>query len=344
MSCLDEAGLDADDVVRFHLDGGQVSGCLYQSGNVLAHGKYAVRAGIEGLKQSAGRVAVDGFGAEVLRFHNQLQVGVNDVVFSLYLSCKHVQVTAQGMFVGFGDGDDGMCLAGNGVAQVSSLNFAQIEVVLGSSLAEEAVQNLVGIAQSQVDVATRVSAFQSFHLNLAAEVSGRDIGFLILELGYGVHAAGTADEEFAFVFGVEVQQDVAVHESFFQRKGSGQSRFFVDGEQAFQRTVLNGVVGQNSQFGGYADAVIGSQCCAFGFQPFPVHFRLNGIVHEVVLHVVVLFADHVDMRLQDNGLAVFHTRSGRLTNNNIADLVDKRLQSKFFAEVHQKFGHFFYMP
>ena len=57
-----------------------------------------------------------------------------------------------------------------------------------------------------------------------------------------------------------------------------------------------------------------------------------------MLHVVVLFADHVDMRLQDNGLAVFHTRSGGLLDQYVAHFVRQGFQVVLFTEFLQV-GH-----
>ena len=59
--------------------------------------------------------------------------------------------------------------------------------------------------------------------------------------------------------------------------------------------MFNAVVSQNSQFGSYTDTVVGSEGSAFGFQPFTVNFRFDGIGEEVMLNVIVLFAHHVDM-------------------------------------------------
>ena len=45
-------------------------------------------------------------------------------------------------------------------------------------------------------------------------------------------------------------------------------------------------VSQDSQFGGYTDTVVGSEGCAFGFQPFTVNFSFDGIGEEVMLNIV----------------------------------------------------------
>ena len=186
-----------------------------------------------------------------------------------------------------------------------------------------------------MDVSARVAALQSFYLNLATEIAGRYVRFLIGEFGYRVYSSRTADEEFAFVFRVEVQQDVAVHKSFFQGKGTGQSCLFVDGEQTLQRAVLNGIVCQDGQFGSYTDTVVGSQSRSLSFQPFAVDDGLDGVGHEIVLYVIVLFADHVDVRLQHHGFAVFHAGSGSFFYQDVAHFIRVGFQLMFLAELLQ---------
>lgn len=60
-------------------------------------------------------------------------------------------------FALFGHGKDGKCLARNSIAQVATVYFAQVKIVLVTNLhlMKETVQNLIRIASSQVDVATR---------------------------------------------------------------------------------------------------------------------------------------------------------------------------------------------
>ena len=64
-----------------------------------------------------------------------------------------------------------------GVAQVTTVYFAKVHVVLLGCLAQEAVQQLVGIAAPQVYVAAGVSAFQPLYLHFAAEISCRYVHF-----------------------------------------------------------------------------------------------------------------------------------------------------------------------
>ena len=326
------AGLDADDTTGLHLYGGQIGGGFHQPRNVLAHGIHTVGCGIDGLQQSLGGIFVNGFGTGCFRFEHELEVRVNDGILCLHFGGKDIQVCTQGMLVGIGYGNYRVCFAGNGVAQVTTVYFAKVHVVLLGCLAQEAVQQLVGIAAPQVYVAAGVSAFQPLYLHFAAEIPCRYVHFPVGEFGNGIYTSCTADEELAFILGIEVQQNVSVHEAFFQGEGTGQSGLLIHGEEAFDRTVLDAVVGKDSQFGGYTDAIVGSQGRTFGFQPFTVNFGFDRVGQEVVLHVVVLFTYHVDVRLKYDSLAVFHTRSGGFLYQHVSGFVHLRFQLMFFSE------------
>ena len=199
------------------------------------------------------------------------------------------------MFGIFGNSTDSVCLAGNSVAQITTVDFTEVQIVSGSHAGKETVQYFVGISPSQMNITTGVTTFQTFHFHFEEEISGRNFHLFICKFCNGVNASGTADKDFPFIFRIEVQKNITAHKAFLQGESSGKPRFFVYCKQTFQRTMFNAVVSQNSQFGSYTDTVVGSEGSAFGFQPFTVYFRFDGIGEEVMLNVIVLFAHHVDM-------------------------------------------------
>lgn len=69
-------------------------------------------------------------------------------------------------------------LRGDGIAQVTSVDFAEIQVLPVSHSGQESVQYLVCIASSQVNITTGVTAFQSFYFYFKEKVSCGD--FLLL--------------------------------------------------------------------------------------------------------------------------------------------------------------------
>ena len=247
------------------------------------------------------------------------------------------------MFGVFGNRADCVCFARNGVAQVTAVDFAEVQVMSGSHAGEEAVQYFVGIASSEVDVTTGMSSFQSFHFYFEEEISGGNFNLFISKLCNGIDTSGASDKDLSFIFRVEIKQDVTTHETFFQGESSSESGFLVYGKQAFQRTVLNAIVGQNSQFGGYADTVVGSKGGTFRFQPFTVNFCFNGVGEEVVLNVVVLFTHHVDMRLQYDSLQVFFSRSSGFLDKYVTGFVHFGFQVMFCSECLQVGNHFFFL-
>ena len=194
-----------------------------------------------------------------------------------------------------------------------------------------------------MNITTGVTTFQTFHFHFEEEISGRNFHLFICKFCNGVNASGTADKDFPFIFRIEVQKNITAHKAFLQGESSGKPRFFVYCKQTFQRTMFNAVVSQNSQFGSYTDTVVGSEGSAFGFQPFTVNFRFDGIGEEVMLNVIVLFAHHVDVRLQHYGLKIFFSRSSGFFNQYVAGFVHLSFQVMFCSECLQVGNHFLFL-
>ena len=194
-----------------------------------------------------------------------------------------------------------------------------------------------------MNVTTGVTAFQTFHFHLEEEISGGNFYLFIRKFCNGVNTSGTSDKDFSFIFRIEVQKGVTAHKTFLQGKSSGKPRFFVYGKQTFQRTMFDAVVSQDSQLGSYTDTVVGSEGSAFGFQPFTVNFSFDGIGEEVMLNIVILFAHHVDMRLQNDGLKIFFSRSSGLFNQYITGFIHLGFEIMFCSECLQVGNHFLFL-
>ena len=104
--------------------------------------------------------------------------------------------------------------------------------------------------------------------------------------------------------------------------------------------MLNVVAVEDSQLNGAADAVVGAERRALGLHPFAVDNGQNGVVVEVVLHLGQLLAHHVHVTLQDDGGLLLHARRGRLTDDDIASLVNQRVQVVALAELTEILNHF----
>ena len=98
-------------------------------------------------------------------------------------------------------------------------------------------------------------------------------------------------------------------------------------EQYLKGAVLDVTISQHRQAGRGADAVVRPQGRPLGANPFAIHIGLNGIPGEVVVRVGIGLGHHVDMRLQDHALAIFHARAGGLLDDEITDLIHHHRQT-----------------
>ena len=79
------------------------------------------------------------------------------------------------------------------------------------------------------------------------------------EADIGIHRRRAAHVDLAILFGVGVEQDLALQPARFKAEGTGHAGLFVGGQQHFQRTVLDGLVGQHGQAARHAHAVVGAR-------------------------------------------------------------------------------------
>ena len=162
-----------------------------------------------------------------------------------------------------------------------------------------------------------VTATQPLHLQLETfTLSGGNL--LQREADIGIHPAGAAHVDLAILFGVGVEQDLALQPARFQAEGACHTSLFIRGQQHFQRAVLDGLVRQHGQAACHAHAVVGAQGGATGGDPFTVDIGIDRVFGEVVLGVGIGLGHHVDVGLQHHGLAVFHARGGRLLDDDVA--------------------------
>src|SRR5574344_1588811 len=123
---------------------------------------------------------------------------------------------------------------------------------------------MVGVTPTLFDIITGVTTLEAFNLQVEIEkVLGGRFG-LKVKRDVAVHSAGAADEKFTIIFRVEVDEGAAFKKAGFQTKRTGEACFFVNGKQAFNRTVLKGVIGQHRQLSGHANTIVGTQRGTFG--------------------------------------------------------------------------------
>ena len=76
---------------------------------------------------------------------------------------------------------------------------------------------------------------------------------------------------------------------------------------------------KDGQLDSTTDTIVGTKSGTFCLQPVAVNISLDSILVEIEVYIHQLVAYHIHMTLQDNGLLIFVTLSGRFANENITN-------------------------
>ena len=212
-------------------------------------------------------------------------------------------------------------------------------VVAFHRLEEETSENLDGIGALLVNIITGVSTDKTFQRALHEEAASRGLLTAEGELGCGVTTTCTTDENLTLVLRVEIDEVIAGHEASLHAFGTRETRFFITCEYTFDGAVLDIIRGKDSQLDGTADAIIGTQRRTLCGQPLTIDVGLDGILVEIKLHIDKFVAHHIHMTLQDDGLALFHALGGRLADDDIACLINFRVESVALTPVTEIVDH-----
>ena len=87
--------------------------------------------------------------------------------------------------------------------------------------------------------------------------------------------------------------------------------------------MLQIIIFQHCHDGGNAQTIVRTQRCSFSFHPIAIDVGFNRIFCKIVNSIIVLLGHHIHVCLKNDAFAVFHTRSGGFTDNNIAYFIDK---------------------
>ena len=184
-------------------------------------------------------------------------------------------------------------------------------------------------------------AGQAFHDKVERRKAFGQFFFVHGVGGFRAYPTGTTYEELTFVLRVEVDEIVARHKSGFHLESSRQTGFFVTREHAFDRAVLDIRGLQQCHFHGDADTIVGAERCALCLEPIAVHIGLDGVVIEVKFYVLVLFADHILVALQNHCLAVFVTGRTGFANQHIAGFIHQRFEAKILTKFTEEGSYLF---
>jgi len=191
---------------------------------------------------------------------------------------------------------------------------------------QKARQQARGIGAPQMDVATGMPALESGQRQIQRQPTRRDRLVLLNLADRQINPAGAADIQLAPLFGIQIEQQLALQNAGLQRSRAGHSRFLIQRQQHFQRAVDQRFIFQCGQCSGDANTVIRPQGRPLGTDPATVDFQLQGITKEIVRMAAVLLADHVQVRLQDHPDPIGHARACRLANDQIAAAIKRGFQ------------------
>lgn len=156
-----------------------------------------------------------------------------------------------------------------------------------------------------------MTAFQPFERQFERLKTGRDSFAGERQRGDKIDAAGATHIDFAFFFGIGINEDIGLQPACLQTKRAVHTGFFGHGQQHFQRAVYDAVVRQYRERGRHTDAVIRAKRGAARFHPFAIDIRLDGIFCEIMNGVVILLRHHIEVRLQHDRFTVFHAGGRR---------------------------------
>ena len=120
---------------------------------------------------------------------------------------------------------------------------------------------------------------------------------------------------------------------------TGQSGFLITCKDALDRTMLNIVACQNSQFDGAANTVVSTEGSTLCLEPFAVYVSLDCIFVEVEIHIHQFVANHVHVTLQDDGFSVLVAWSGSFADEHITGFIYQRFELMRLTERFQKLNH-----
>ena len=213
----------------------------------------------------------------------------------------------------------------------TDLSEAPVEVLLES--VEVAREELISVAEADVDLTTRVTALEARDGGTEPYEILRSSLVLGLEGSDDTLTASAADEELTFVLAVEVDEDLTGEEARLEGEGTGHTGLFVDGEEGFDRPVFDVVRGEDSELCSTADAVVSTEGGAVSMEPFAIDDGTDGVVVEVVHGTSVLLAYHIDVTLQDELDTVFVARGSRLAHDDVAHLILLVLDTVVLSEL-----------
>lgn len=299
-------------------DDGNVVRGFDQPGNVHTHAIHAVVQVAQHGDDPGGTLSVQYAADGFARLQADLQSLVFRGQFGADLCGEFVQGLLGGGKLAAIQSDYGIGFARNGVAQVAggdAGNFERIVFVFVQGL-QGAGEDFDGVTSLQVDFHPGMAAFKAAHAQLVALAVKC---FVLQRQGViAIDRTSAANAQFAFFFVIEVEQDVALQPARLHGQRAFQADFFAGGKEAFERRVAQFFVGENGEYHGNANAVVGTERGAVGVYPVAFDDGADRVFAEVMHGVAVFLRDHVKVRLQDDAGFVFAPGTACLAYADIA--------------------------
>ena len=272
-------------------------------------------------------------------FHGEREGGFNETIFCLEGFFPLSHCFCQRTDVLFRQGQNDFCFTRNGVAHVAAFPRHEAGFKVGNGVLHQTSHGFVGVAAADLDLTAGVTAEETGKRDFHGSVGSVRLHFFIFQSGSQVHAAGGADDHFAFILVVEVEEDFAFEDIGFHVVHAPHGGFLVGSDEAFNRTVRQRVVLHDCHDGGDSHSVVSTEGGVASTHPFAVNVGLNRVVLKVVRTVWSLLRHHVHVSLEGDILSVFHAGRGRFAHDDVAGFVLEGGDTFFFCPVKQELLH-----
>ncbi len=318
-----------EQLALFHHHHAQVVGGFHHALDALAHALDAMRRRVQGSEDRALIRARHHLAQlDPLLHHGDALVDASQ--FKTHQALERIQLGRHLVRIRGRESHCGESLARQGVARGAALERRHAQIGFRFQLADQTNQNLVGVAATQMNIGAGMTAAQAFdHQAGGLIASGHGLA-RIAAADVDINAAGAAHVELAPLFGIDIDQVLALQKAGTQAQRAAHAGFLIQCQQHLDRPVRHVLAIQHRHAQRHADAVVGAQRGVFRHQPAVLQHRTNRILEEVVLGAGVGLAHHVQMALQHHADAVFVAWGRRFANDQVADLVHHGVQAAQF--------------
>ena len=300
---------------------------LYQTLHSFAHSNHTVGTSHDCASQSHSAVGSHNLGGSVGLGNIEFDAVVN--AFELgFVGCQHLgSQSLESLGISRRNGHNSHSLAGDSIAQTTTVNTCQLQAQLHLCLAHQTEHQLVGICAVEDNLDTRVTTFQTLNLNFVGSRIGRGSDGCVGQRHIGVGTTSATNIEFALGLGVEVEQGATLQPARFQTKCAIHTSLLGCSEECLDCAVSQILGLQHCEDCSRTDTVVGTEGCTISGHPLAIDIGLDGVFLEVKHLVVVLLGHHIEVRLNHHGATILHTCGCGLAYQYVVGLIYLALQT-----------------